>query len=86
MKLVVILSDFGQSEFLGIMKGKILQVDPKTRIVDLCNTISPGNIREGAWVLYRSFQAFPKGTVFLCVVDPGVGTEREAITVFTTNY
>ncbi|MFX1535312.1 MAG: S-adenosyl-l-methionine hydroxide adenosyltransferase family protein [Promethearchaeota archaeon] len=86
MKIISILSDFGQSEFLGIMKGKILQIDPEIKIVDLCNTIASGNIREGAWILYNSFQFFPTGTIFLCVVDPGVGTKREPINIFTTNY
>ncbi|MFX1250348.1 MAG: S-adenosyl-l-methionine hydroxide adenosyltransferase family protein [Promethearchaeota archaeon] len=86
IKLIAILSDFGQSEFLGIMKGIILQINPKTEIIDLCNTIASGSIREGAWILYNSFQFFPKGTIFLCVVDPGVGTKREPISIFTTNY
>ncbi|MFX0063750.1 MAG: S-adenosyl-l-methionine hydroxide adenosyltransferase family protein [Candidatus Hermodarchaeota archaeon] len=86
MKIITILSDFGQSEFLGVMKGIVLKINPKIRIIDLSNTVTPGNIREGAWILYTSFQFFPKGTIFLCVVDPGVGTEREPISIFTTNY
>ncbi len=84
--MIAILSDFGNSEYVGIMKGRILQENPKATITDLSNFVSAQNVKEGAWTLYNAYKNFPKGTVFLCVVDPGVGTDREAIAVKTNNY
>jgi len=84
--MIAILSDFGCSEYLGAMKGVIYSINKKSIICDLCNTISPQNIREGAWILLNNYSCFPKGTVFLCVVDPGVGGRRDCIAVKTKNY
>ena len=84
--MIAILSDFGSSEFLGVMKGVVLKANPEARIVDLCNTIRPQGVREAAWVLLQAYSYFPKGTVFLCVVDPGVGSGRKAVAVKTSNY
>jgi len=84
--MIVILTDFADSEFLGMIKGVLKQYAPDAEIIDLCNTIQPQNIREGAWVLSASYRYFPKSTVFLCVIDPGVGTARQAVAVQTENY
>ncbi len=84
--MIAVLSDFGDSEYLGEMKGVIYSVNPKAVVSDLCNSIESHNIKEGAWILLRSYIHFPRGAVFLCVVDPGVGGERKAIAVKTKNY
>ncbi|NHI82868.1 MAG: hypothetical protein EAX81_01005 [Candidatus Thorarchaeota archaeon] len=84
--MIVLLTDFGESEFVGIMKGVILGHAPNTKIVDLTHSISPQSVREAAWVLLQSFESFPLGTTFVCVVDPGVGTERDAIFAKSSNY
>jgi S-adenosylmethionine hydrolase len=84
--MIAILSDFNHSGYLGQMKGSILSKNWEAKLVDLSHAIKPQNVREGAWVLKQSFSFFPKGTIFLCVVDPGVGGKRKAIAVRTKNY
>ena len=81
--MIVLLTDFGQSEYVGVMKGVIFSLDPDARIVDLCHSIAPQNLIEAAWVLRNNYTYFPKGSVFCCVVDPGVGSRRRAIVVKT---
>jgi S-adenosylmethionine hydrolase len=66
---------------VAAMKGILLQGFPGARLVDVCHTISPQNVLEGAFVLAAIVDAFPSGTVHLAVVDPGVGTERRLIAV-----
>jgi len=65
------------------MKGVILEIDPQATVVDLTHEIPPGDIRNGAFALMASHRYFPKGTVHLVVVDPGVGSQRKAIAVET---
>ncbi|MFW9992182.1 MAG: S-adenosyl-l-methionine hydroxide adenosyltransferase family protein [Candidatus Odinarchaeota archaeon] len=81
---VAIVSDFGQSEYLGIMKGVILAENSSVTLIDLYNHVEPQNVKQAAWILEKSFKWFPTGTVFLCVVDPGVGTSRKAVALETT--
>ncbi|TXT56132.1 MAG: Chlorinase [Candidatus Thorarchaeota archaeon] len=84
--MIILLTDFDESEYVGMMKGVICSISPETRIIDLTHSIPPQSIREGAWVLYKSYRYFPRGSIFVCVVDPGVGTERDAILITTENY
>jgi S-adenosylmethionine hydrolase len=84
--MIVLLTDFGESEYVGVMKGVILSIDLEAHIVDLTHSISPQSVREAAWVLIKSYKYFPKHSVFVCVVDPGVGTVREAVIVETPDY
>lgn len=84
--MIAILSDFGNSEYLGVMKGVIYSTYHNAKIVDLYNNVNPQNIKEGAWILLNSYKYFPKNTIFLCVVDPGVGSRRNCIAIKTTNY
>jgi len=80
---VVLLTDFGDSEYVGVMKGVIAREAPGSCVIDLCHDVGPQGVREGAWILLQCFRWFPKGSVFLAVVDPGVGTERRALAVET---
>ncbi len=84
--MIVLLSDFGESEYVGVMKGVILSLVPDAKIVDLTHSISAQSVREGAWVLLNNYSFFPKRTIFVAVVDPGVGSERDAVMVTTKNY
>ena len=84
--MIVLLTDFGQSEYVGVMKGAIYSIDGDAKVVDLCHDISPQNIIEASWVLKNNYKYFPKGAVFCCVVDPGVGTNRKALAVKAESY
>lgn len=77
---IVLLTDFGSSDpYVGIMKGVILTREPEARIVDLTHGVPPQDVRAGAFVLRASVAHFPKGSRFICVVDPGVGGRRKLI-------
>lgn len=81
--IVVFLSDFGPvSEAPALCHGAILSVDPEIEVVDLTHAVRPFDISQGAEILGRA-TTFPKGTVFFGVVDPGVGTKRQAIAIRT---
>ncbi len=84
--MIVLLTDFGESEYVGMMKGVIHSIHPAAQVIDLTHSISSQSIREGAWVLLQSYGFFPHSSIFVCVVDPGVGTPRDAVAVRTTNY
>jgi S-adenosylmethionine hydrolase len=80
--IVTLTTDFGLvGPYVAAMKGVLLQKVPGVQLVDVCHTISPQNILEGAFVLAAIVEAFPAGTVHLAVIDPGVGTERRLIAV-----
>ena len=84
--MIVLLTDFGQSEYVGVMKGVICRINAEAKIIDLCHEISPQNIVEASWLLKNNYNYFPEGSVFCCVVDPGVGTARKALAIKTTDY
>jgi S-adenosylmethionine hydrolase len=84
--MIVLLTDFGQSEYVGVMKGVIYSIAADAKIVDLCHSISPQGIIEASWLLKNNYKYFPEGTIFCCVVDPGVGTGRKAVAVRTDRY
>jgi S-adenosyl-L-methionine hydrolase (adenosine-forming) len=78
--LIALLTDFGAADgYPGVMKGVILRIAPATPLVDLTHEIPPQDIRAAAWVLHTAWRYFPAGSVFLCVVDPGVGSTRHSI-------
>src|SRR4030042_2180218 len=84
--LIVFISDFGlQDTYIGVVKGVIFGISPQTRVIDLSHEIPPGDIRRAAVMLWQSELFFPPGTIYLGVVDPGVGTSRKAIICKTTN-
>ncbi len=80
MQPITLLTDFGtQDGYVGVMKGVIHGIAPGVPIVDLSHDVPPQDIFQGAVLLGRHFPYFPPGTVFVCVVDPGVGTARRAL-------
>jgi S-adenosylmethionine hydrolase len=77
---IVLLTDFGiEGPYVGQMKGILAKLAPDHPVIDLCHTVSPQDVREGAFLLEVSWRHFPLGSVFVAVVDPGVGTERAAL-------
>ena len=84
--MIVLLTDFGHGEYVGVMKGVIYSISGNAKIVDLCHDISPQNTIEGSWILKNNYKYFPKNSTFCCVIDPGVGTERKAVAVKTADY
>src|SRR5713101_9532235 len=81
---IAILTDFGyRDHYVGVMKGVIASIAPATPIIDLTHGIPPQSITAGALVLAQSWRYFPPRTIFLAVVDPGVGTARLPIAIAT---
>ncbi len=82
--LVVLLTDYGaDSIYVGELKGAIYSEDLETRIDTLTNSVPDFDIVAGAYLLAEGCAAYPKGTTFCCVVDPGVGTERKCVVLET---
>jgi S-adenosylmethionine hydrolase len=83
MKPVITLTtDFGNKDyFAGSVKGVILQINPDIRIVDISHEIAPYSVMEGAFVIASAFRHFPKGSIHVVVVDPGVGSSRKPLLV-----
>jgi S-adenosyl-L-methionine hydrolase (adenosine-forming) len=80
MSIITLMTDFGLKDGnVGVMKGVIWGIAPRTQIADISHLISPQNIPEAALILARSAPYFPRGTVHVAVVDPGVGTARRPI-------
>jgi hypothetical protein len=80
--VIALLTDFGCcDEYVGVMKGVILTICRNAVLVDISHEIPPQDIRRGAFLLWAAVSYFPPGTVFLAVVDPGVGTGRDAVAV-----
>jgi len=82
--LITLLSDFGLKDpYVSEMKAAILTICPEARIVDLGHLIEKFDVRMGAFVLAFAARYFPKGTIHVAVVDPGVGTWRRPVLVET---
>lgn len=82
-KLVALLTDFGlKDSYVGSLKAAILSTKHRLNIVDVTHDIPPFNISMASQVLLSSFLDYPKGSVFACIVDPGVGTRRDIICAF----
>ena len=81
---IAILTDFGyRDHYVGVMKGVIATIAPNARVIDITHGIPPQSVTAGAIALAQSWRFFPKRTVFVGVVDPGVGTARLPIAVDT---
>jgi len=86
MRLVTFLTDFGnKSVYVAQMKGVLYSLVSPVKCVDISHDIAPQNVREGAFILRAASRYFPRGTVHVAVVDPGVGTDRRGIVVVTKN-
>ena len=80
--ILTLTTDFGLCDhFVGTMKGVILSICPQAQIVDISHGVTPFEITEGAYLIAQTYRYFPKKTVHVVVVDPGVGTSRRPILV-----
>jgi hypothetical protein len=78
--IIALLSDFGvRDPFVGVMKGVILGHFPHARLIDLTHEIEPQDVQAAAFALEGAWRYFPEGTVFVSVVDPGVGSTRRVV-------
>lgn len=77
MAIITLLSDFGtQDEYVGVVKGVILGINPGVTLVDISHHVPPQGVQHAGDTLRASYGWFPKGTVHVAVVDPGVGSRR----------
>jgi S-adenosyl-L-methionine hydrolase (adenosine-forming) len=84
---IALLSDFGSRDhYAGTMKGVMLTICPDATLVDLTHDIAPHDVLDGALQLAAAYRYFPPGTIFLAVVDPGVGSARRGIAAEAGDY
>src|SRR4026207_672579 len=85
--VIALLSDFGtRDHYAGTMKGVMTGICPDVTLVDITHEITPHDVMEGALQLAASCRYFPAGTIFLAVVDPGVGSSRRGIAAEAGDY
>ena len=85
--VIGLLTDFGISDsYVAILKGKILSIAPHVSIIDISHNIQSHNINQAAFILWSTYQHFPKNSIFICIVDPGVGTDRKILCAKNKDY
>jgi len=77
--MLTLTTDFGDSAYVGAVRGAILDIDPDGRVVDITHGVPPHDVRSGAFALFSAVPYYPEGTTHVVVVDPGVGTDRRGI-------
>lgn len=78
--LIAMLTDFGsEGWYVGVMKAVIKCICPEADIIDISHKVTPQSVAEGAFMLAACHEFFPPGTIFLAVIDPGVGSAREPV-------
>ena len=84
-KIICLITDFGLKgqHYIASMKAVILSINPGIRIIDLSHHINPHSIIEASYILKTTYKYFPERTVFIIVVDPGVGSSREVMVLKT---
>ena len=79
-RVITLLTDFGTGDsYVAEVKGVLLSGAPGATLIDVTHETAPGDIRSAAYILGRTWHRFPRGTIHLVVVDPGVGTTRAAL-------
>ncbi len=85
--IITLLTDFDTKDpYVASMKGVILNINPRCIVIDITHQVNPHDIQEGAFILANAYSFFPKGTIHLSVVDPGVGGTRKSILLVSQNY
>ncbi|MBD3350575.1 MAG: hypothetical protein GF364_03715 [Candidatus Lokiarchaeota archaeon] len=86
-RLIGLITDFGSrgQHYVGAMKAVIKSIDKHISVIDINNNISPFSITEASFIIYYAVRDLPENSIILCVVDPGVGTERKILAVETEN-
>jgi S-adenosyl-L-methionine hydrolase (adenosine-forming) len=78
--IVTLTTDFGLSDhFVGVMKGVITGIDPAAQVIDISHGVQPYDIADGAFTIAQAYRYFPKKTIHVVVVDPGVGSARRPL-------
>lgn len=77
--MITLTTDFGDSAYVGAMRGAILEIQPEARIVDITHSVDAHDVQSGAFALFSAVPYYPAGTIHVVVVDPGVGTDRRGI-------
>ncbi|MDO8424477.1 MAG: SAM-dependent chlorinase/fluorinase [bacterium] len=86
-KQVVLLTDFGiRDGSAQVLEAVIARINPNAKVRHLSHLVEPFDVYEGAFLLVANYWHFPPGTIFVAIVDPGVGTERKMLLVETDNY
>ncbi len=86
-RIITLMTDYGYRDpYVGVLKGVIKSINPEVEIIDLTHGIERQNVLEAAVMLAVSAKYFPPGTIFIVVVDPGVGSARRALVIETTHY
>ncbi|HET9930517.1 MAG TPA: SAM-dependent chlorinase/fluorinase, partial [Polyangiaceae bacterium] len=86
-RIVTLLTDFGVSDpFVGIMKGVLLRDAPELQLIDVTHAVPPQDVALAEFWLAESYRWFAPGTVHLCVVDPGVGSDRAALAAYADGH
>jgi hypothetical protein len=85
--VIALLTDFGLrgSHYVASMKAVIFNINPSVKIIDLSHSVAHFSIIEASYLLKSTYRYFPKESVFICVVDPGVGSERKILAIKTKN-
>jgi len=84
--IVTLTTDFGYDDaYVGAVKGAILSTNPEANIIDISHSIEPQNILQAAFILGIAYRYFPKQTIHVAIVDPGVGSERQGIILKTAS-
>lgn len=86
-RIIAIMSDWGNDDgAVGSVKGVILNINPEAKILDMSHNVESFDVKQGAFLLMAHYQTYPKRTIFVVVIDPGVGTKRQAILVQTPDH
>ncbi|XTZ10044.1 MAG: SAM hydrolase/SAM-dependent halogenase family protein [cyanobacterium endosymbiont of Rhopalodia yunnanensis] len=80
--VIALLTDFGlQDGYVGIIKGAIACINPYLTVIDITHEIPPQNIAAGRFCLMNAYPFFPNGTIYVAVIDPGVGSRRRGVAI-----
>ena len=85
--VIALLTDFGEEDFfVGSLKGVITSINPSAQILDITHHVPPFDVLAGGFILYAVYRYYPSGTIFLMIVDPGVGSARRILLIETDEY
>ena len=87
MPIITLLTDFGTTDhYVAEIKGVLLTRAPGVTLVDMTHSVSPGDVRSGAYILGRTWHRFPPNSIHMVVIEPGVGTSRAALALSASGH
>lgn len=85
--MIALITDFGSNDYYpGVMRGRIKKENRSAEIIDLCHDTAPFSVLNAQYILNASYRYFPWETLFVVVIDPGVGTERDILIAVDNTY